>query len=48
MTVSTLVKQLTVEEMLGWAAFYEIKTEEEEKAMDRARTSRGARTMPTR
>jgi len=43
MTVSSLAEQLTVEEMLGWAAFYEIKTEEEEKAMDRARSSRGVR-----
>tara|TARA_R100000278_G_C5455200_1_gene158876 strand:+ start:212 stop:358 length:147 start_codon:yes stop_codon:yes gene_type:complete len=48
MTVSSLAQQLTVEEMLGWAAFYEIKAEEEEKAMDRARTGRGARQMSTR
>lgn len=48
MTVSGLTRQLTVEEMLGWAAFYEIKTEEEEKAMDRARTGKGARRMSAR
>lgn len=48
MTVSALAEQMTVEEMLGWAAFYEIKAEEEEKVMDRARTSKGARAMPSR
>lgn len=48
MTVSALTEQLTVEEMLGWAAFYEIKAEEEEKVMDRARSKRGARAMSAR
>ena len=48
MTVSALAQQLTLEEMLGWAAFYEIKAEEEEKVMDRARSSRGARAMSAR
>ena len=48
MTVSALAQQLALEEMLGWAAFYEIKAEEEEKVMDRARTSRGARAMSAR
>ena len=48
MTVSALAEQLTVEEMLGWAAFYEIKAEEEEKVMDRARSKRRARPMSAR
>ena len=48
MTVATLAEQLTIEEMLGWAAFYEIKAEEEEKVMDRARTGGKAKTMSAR
>ena len=30
-TVNELCKTLTVEEMIGWAAFYELKYEEEKK-----------------
>jgi|TARA_B100001939_G_scaffold255108_1_gene222003 hypothetical protein len=48
MTLSQLSKNLTQEELVGWAAFYEIKGEEEERVMDQARTSRGARTMASR
>lgn len=48
MTVRKLASQLTQEELIGWAAFYELKAEEEEKAMDRAKTGRGARTMSSR
>jgi hypothetical protein len=48
MTVRQLASQLTQEELTGWAAFYELKAEEEEKAMDRAKTGRGARTMSSR
>ena len=48
MTVRQLSENLTVEELVGWAAFYEIKGEEEEKVMDRARTGKGARTMSAR
>ena len=36
MTVRQLSENLTIEELVGWAAFYEIKSEEEEKAMDNA------------
>lgn len=48
MTVAQLTAHLTKEELIGWAAFYELKSEEEEKVMDRARTGRGARTMASR
>ena len=48
MTVAQLSRDLTQEELVGWAAYYAIKGEEEEKVMDRARTGRGARTMVSR
>ena len=48
MTVRQLASQLTQEELTGWAAFYELKAEEEQKAMDRAKTGRGAQTMSSR
>ena len=48
MTLAQLSKTLTQEELVCWAAFYEIKSEEEERVMDQARTSRGARTMASR
>lgn len=48
MTVRQLAFQLTQEELVGWAAFFELKAEEEEKVMDRAKTGKGARTMPSR
>ena len=36
MTVRDLCNKLTVEEMVGWAAFYKLRNEEQEKARDRA------------
>ena len=48
MTVRQLASQLTQEELTGWAAFFELKAEEEEKVMDRAKTGIGARTMSSR
>ena len=48
MTLAQLSKNLTKEELVGWAAFYEIKGEEEERVMDQSRMSRGARTMASR
>lgn len=48
MTLAQLTTHLTQEELIGWAAFYELKAEEEEKVMDRAKTGRGARTMSSR
>jgi hypothetical protein len=34
-SVNELCKTLTVEEMIGWAAFYELKNEQEKKEMDK-------------
>ena len=48
MTVAALTSEMTLEEMKGWAGFFEIKAEEEEKVMDRAKTARGAQTMRRR
>lgn len=48
MTVAQLSRELTQEELVGWAAYYAIKSEEEEKAMDRSRMGRGAKTMVSR
>ena len=35
MTVRDLCSKLTVEEMMGWAALYNLRNEEQEKAQDR-------------
>jgi len=34
-SVSELCETLTVEEMIGWAAFYELKNEKEKEEMDK-------------
>tara|TARA_R100000734_G_scaffold6801_1_gene5683 strand:- start:944 stop:1117 length:174 start_codon:yes stop_codon:yes gene_type:complete len=34
-SVSELCEKLTIEEMVGWAAFYELKNEQEKKEMDK-------------
>ena len=34
LTVNELCNKLTIEEMVGWAAFYELKYEEEKKQQD--------------
>jgi len=36
---------LTSEELVGWAAFFELRSEEEQKAMDRAKMRSGTTTM---
>jgi hypothetical protein len=46
--VAQLSSQLTQEELVGWAAFFELKNEQEDKAKDRVQTSRGAQTMRKR
>lgn len=38
-TVAELCKDLTREEMIGWAAFFELEHEEYEKEQKRAQTS---------
>ena len=34
-SVSELCKTLTLEEMIGWAAFYDIRNEEQKKEQDK-------------
>jgi len=46
--VAQLSCHLTQEELVGWAAFFELKGEQEDKARDRVQTSRGAQTMGRR
>lgn len=48
MTVHRLTAEMTREELVGWSAFFELKSEQEEKVMDRAKTGRRARTMAPR
>jgi hypothetical protein len=45
MTVAQLSTQLTQEELTAWAAFFSLKNEEEEKAMERTRRKNQAGTM---
>tara|TARA_B100001939_G_scaffold343428_1_gene356125 strand:- start:3069 stop:3215 length:147 start_codon:yes stop_codon:yes gene_type:complete len=48
MTVAQLSRDLTQEELIGWAAFFELKNEQEDKAKDRVQTSRAAQAMRRR
>ena len=48
MTVAQLSQTLTQEELVGWAAFFELKNEQEEKAMQSAKTGNRAQTMSRR
>lgn len=48
MTVRQLAATLTIEELIAWSAFYDIKNEEEEKVMERAQASRGAQPVHKR
>jgi len=48
MTVKQLCEQLTAEELVGWSAFYEVKAEEEEKAMNTAKTGKAVQAMSRR
>jgi hypothetical protein len=46
--VAQLSEHLTQEELVGWAAFYELKGEEEEKAMERSKMRQGAQSIGRR
>lgn len=48
MPVAQLTKTLTQEELVSWAAFFEIRNEEEEKAMERAKRQSTSATMRSR
>ena len=45
MTVAQLSQQLTQEELISWAAFFQLKSEEEEKAVERSRRKSQAGAM---
>ena len=48
MTVKELSTKLTREELVGWIAFYEIKNEEEKRAMENAQNKPRARVPKKR
>jgi|TARA_R100000482_G_scaffold63397_3_gene23435 hypothetical protein len=48
MTVAQLSQTMTQEELVGWAAFFELKNEQEEKAVQNAKMSGRAQTMSKR
>ena len=45
MTVAQLSTRLTQEDLTAWAAFFSLKNEEEEKAVERTRRKNQAGTM---
>ena len=40
MTVARLLQEITVEELLGWSAYFSVLNEEQEEQMRRARRGR--------
>jgi hypothetical protein len=48
MTLKQLAEVVTQEELIGWAAYFEVKAEYEEKAMERSRRNSQAATMRSR
>ncbi len=48
MTVTQLTKHLTNEELVGWAAYFELHNEQQEKAVQSAKTGARARSMSAR
>jgi len=47
-TVADLTTRITQEELLGWAAFFELKNEQEEKALEQAKRQGQSRSMRSR
>ena len=45
MTVRRLSQELTQEELIAWAAYFELKNEEDQKERDRVQRGRGGRTQ---
>ncbi len=45
MTVSQLCDQLTQEELVSWAAFFELQAEKSEKAQSQSQLARKAQVM---
>jgi hypothetical protein len=48
MTVTQLTFTLTQEELAGWAAFFELRNDEEQKAMERAKYQSRSASMRSR
>ena len=48
MTVAQLSRDLTQEELVGWAAYFELYNEQQEKAVQNAKTGSRARSMGAR
>lgn len=48
MTVTQLTKHLTQEELVGWAAYFDLYNEQQEKAIQNAQTGARARSMSAR
>jgi hypothetical protein len=48
MTVAQLTRHLTQEELIAWAAYFDLYNEEHEKAVQNARTGAKARSMSAR
>jgi len=48
MTVRQLTHELTAEELVAWGAFYELKAEEEEKAVHSAKTGKAVQAISRR
>ena len=48
MTVAQLSRDLTAEELVGWAAFFELRNEEQEKAQDQAKMGSRASSLQSR
>ena len=48
MSVAQLTQQLTQEELVGWAAYLELRREEEEKVMERHKRSSRTTTLRSR
>jgi hypothetical protein len=48
MTVAQFTRHLTQEELIAWAAYFDLYNEEHEKAVQNARTGAKARSMSAR
>lgn len=44
MTVSNLCEQISLEELTGWAAFFELKNEREEREIQNTKSGRTMRS----
>jgi len=45
MTVAHLAKELTMEELMGWSAYFALKNEEDEREKDKVQRGTASRTQ---